>query len=135
MYTYTRTYLPTYVRTYICMCVCKNLSFHVCIMYVRVYICVCVCVCVYLQETSVKMLSLFLCGNFSDIILTCVFYIHASRIWHRHEWLWKGCLRLCINSLLLSSTVKKNSVFIYSVNARVYLNKHKHIHTLLSKGL
>lgn len=116
--------------TYICACVYMcvyvfMLSFHVCKYYVSIY----ACVCKYLQGTSVKGRSHFLCGSFSDVLLTCVFYRHVSRIWYRHEWMRKDCTRLCINSLLLSSALKNFAVQILRKFVCFSQQTHTHYYT------
>lgn len=128
-------YVHMCVRIYVCVCIyVKKLSFHVCKYYLCTYVRVFVCVCIYLQGTSVKGRLHFLCGSFSDILITCVSYMHACRIWRRRKWMRKGCTRLCINSLLLSSTLK-NLLVRYSINLCVSLNKHTHTHIIIRTAL
>jgi hypothetical protein len=112
-------YMCMYVGMYV-----KKLSFHVC----KYYVCTYTCVCIYLQGTSVKGRSHFLCGNLTDILLTCVFYMRANRIWRRHDWMKKGCTRL-YQQLTSKQYIKKTLLFRYSVNLCVSLNKHTHIIT------
>jgi hypothetical protein len=122
---YVHVYVHMCVRIYVYVCMyIKNLRFHLWKYYVCTHVHVLICVCIYLQGTSVKGRSHFLCGNFSDILFTCVFYMHASRIWRRHEWIRKGCARLCINSLFISKILKKTLLFRHSLNLCVSLNKH-----------
>jgi len=59
----------------------KKLSFHVCITYVHMYVSVYIC----------KELQSW--GGRISCAATCltsflrVFYMHASRIWRRHDWM------------------------------------------------